>query len=176
MEKATFPAQENPGPGSEEWCDNTQSCTGSHCQVTWRYQSTHGYSSNFRQPKPLPKTVTAFSKIAKNSPNIIPISSWARCIHVFFSLSVTWLVWWKAIQNETQIAFKKAIWHQKGDVHKEHWDALTKAFLATWLWPWKHADAKPCDVAACSFKPFLFDLLLGESERLFSLFKTQGPA
>ena len=45
---------------------------------------------------------------------------------MFFSLSVTWLVWWKAIQNEIQTIFKKAIGHQKGDVDKEHWDAVRK--------------------------------------------------
>lgn len=62
---------------------------------------------------------------------------------IVFALPLTQLEWWKTVQNGTLIVFKKAIWHQKGDVDKEHWDALTEAFLNTWLWPWKHADAKP---------------------------------
>lgn len=42
--------------------------------------------SIFWQPRPLLKTVAAFSKVAKHSPNMSPVNSWARRIHVFFPI------------------------------------------------------------------------------------------
>lgn len=95
---------------------------------------------------------------------------------MFSFLSVTWLVFWKAIQNKTQISLRKLYDTRRMMLGKNIEMCLQKhSSLPVWLWPWKHTDAKPCDFAAFSFKPFLFDLLVVESERLFSLFKTQGP-
>lgn len=46
--------------------------------------SKDGYSSKFRHPEPLPKIVTAFSKVVKYCPNISPVALGQDAFMFFF--------------------------------------------------------------------------------------------